>query len=77
MTYRGRELNISADIFKKYLVFCHAPIEKYFIDSAIHRKFNVDVTCDSDISDFSCYEIEEAINACANEDILAMQLKRA
>ncbi len=76
MLYRGRKINISKDIFMKYLFHCHAPIEKYFVDCAMHRKYDVDVRDDEDITDFSDYQIEEAVLSCAEEDIKAVGLMR-
>ncbi|MCR5669660.1 MAG: hypothetical protein K6G10_01525 [Butyrivibrio sp.] len=77
MLYRNRNLNLDKKLLYAYLIKVHAPVDKAFIDCAIHREFGVDVTSDDAIENFTDVEIEEAVKKCAKEDILAVQMRRA
>ena len=75
--YRKRRLSVDLDLVRKYSAAVHAPVETHFFDSAIHRKYMIDVTCDDDICDLSEYEISEVVSQCMAEDIEAVRRKQA
>lgn len=76
MLYRNKELNISSKLIDEYLFTVHAGIEKYFCDCSMHRVFGIDVTKDDDLTDFSAFDITEAVEKCMKEDIDAVRLRK-
>ena len=67
---------VKEEYLESYKQKVHAPVEKYFCDTSVHRVFGVDVTCDDDLENFSDTEIENAIISCMKEDIVAVSIKR-
>ena len=76
IAYRKRSLPVDEELIKRFEYHVHAKIEMYYCDSAIHRKYSVDVKEDDDILDFSDYEIAEVVEKCMEEDIEAVQKRR-
>lgn len=71
--YRNREIAIDKGLCERFKNIVHAPIEKFYFDSAFHRKADIDVVSDDDIIDFSDYEIAAIVEQCMNEDIEAVK----
>lgn len=75
MLYRNHNLTINKDYLEEYKARVHAPVEKYFCDTAIHRVYGVDVTEDDDLENFTDEDIENAVISCMREDMNAVSRK--
>ena len=76
MLYRNRNLNIEQDFLEKFKAKIHAPVEKYFCDTCVHRVYGVDVVDDTDLENFTDCEIEAAVISCMKEDMVAVSIRK-
>ena len=75
MLYRNHNLIINKDFLEEYKLRAHAPVEKNFCDTAIHRVDGVDATEEDGLENFTDEDIEYAVISCMREDMNAVSRK--